>query len=56
MSTLSLPSMNMSHVDEDVSPEWGEHNFHTPQPYKTPHPGKEEDGKITFRSIPIMRT
>ena len=56
LSTLSLPSIKISDIGEEVSPEWGEHNFYTPQPYKTPHPGSEEDKKLTFRSIPIMRS
>ena len=56
LSTLSLPSIKISDVGEEVSPGWGEHNFYTPQPYKTPHPGVEDDKKLTFRAIPIMRT
>ena len=56
LSTLSLPSIKISDIGEEVSPGWGEHNFYTPQPYKTPHTGAEEDKKLTFRSIPIMRT
>ena len=55
MSTLSLPSIRTG-LDDELSPAWAEHNFHTPQPYKTPHPHQEEDKKLTFRSIPIIRT
>jgi hypothetical protein len=56
LSTLSLPSIKISDIGEEVSPGWGEHNFYTPQPYKTPHTGSEDEKKLTFRSIPIMRT
>ena len=54
MSTLSLPATNTAGGQEDVSPSWAEHNFHTPQPYKTPHPVNEQK-KISFTNIPIIR-
>ena len=55
LSTLKLPTRSNGYED-DVSPGWGEHNFYTPQPYKTPHPHPEDEKKLTFRSIPIFRT
>merc|ERR1711915_518991 len=38
LSTLSIPEVSEAAIDE--SPSWAEHNFHTPIPYKTPHPCK----------------
>ena len=53
LPTLNLPSVDDFEEERLVS--WGEHNFHTPIPYHTPIPG-EENKKVTYRNIPIMRS
>ena len=40
-ASLQIPKLQVTGPSQ--SPEWNEENFHTPLPYKTPHPGSHKN-------------